>query len=119
MGLLTDLNEVSSRINPALLMTENKDSAAILFRESKIKQGARLFDEGRFYDLRNKRERNYSEWTGIGDLFESTNPKDQYKAALTMLAVEKTRAFLEQAREVYGETTVQTSLGALNPRVLN
>jgi hypothetical protein len=119
MGLLNELTETASRINPSLLMTENKDSAALLFRENKVKTGARLFDEGQFYDIRQKRNRKYSEWTGIADLFESNNPKDNWKAALTMLAVEKTRAFIEQAKDLYGETTVQTSLGALNPRVLD
>ena len=119
MGLLKELSETASRINPALLMTENKDSSAVLFRENTIKRGARLFDEADFYDVREKRNRKYSEWHGIGDLFESNNPKDNWRAAMTMDAVAKTQAFLENARNVYGEATVQTSLGALNPRVLD
>jgi Major capsid protein Gp23 len=119
MGLLRELSETGSRINPALLMTENKDRAAAFFRESSIKQGARLFDEGGFYDLQAKRTRKYSEWNGLNDLFESDNPRDQWKAAMTMLAVEKTRQYIENAKEAWGEATVQTSLGALNPRVLD
>jgi hypothetical protein len=119
MGLLQQLTETAARINPALLMTENKDRAAAFFRESTLKQGARLFDEGGFYDIREKRNRKYSEWSGLNDLFESDNPRDQWKAAMTMLAVEKTRQYIENAKEAWGEATVQTSLGALNPRVLN
>ena len=119
MGLLQQLTETAGRINPALLMSENKDRAAVFFRESTLKQGARLFDEGEFYDVREKRNRKYSAWSGLNDLFESENPRDQWKAAMTMLAVEKTRQYIENAKEAWGEATVQTSLGALNPRVLN
>jgi hypothetical protein len=119
MGLLRELQETASRINPCLLMTENKDRASALFRENSIKRGARLFDEGGFYDMQAKRDRKYSEWSGLNDLFESDNPRDQWKAAMTMLAVEKTRQFLENAKEAWGEATVQTNLGALNPRVLD
>jgi len=119
MGLLAALTETASRINPALLMTENKDRAAALFRENNIKRGARLFDEGSFYDLQQKRERKYSDWSGLGDLFESDNPRDNWKAAMTMHAIEKTRQYIENAKEAWGEATVQTSLGALNPRVLD
>jgi hypothetical protein len=118
MGLLAQLSETASRINPCLLMAENKDRASAFFRENSIKQGARLFDEGTFYDLRDKRTRKYSEWHGLNDLFESDNPRDNWKAAITMLAIEKTRQYIENAREAWGEATVQTSLGALNPRVL-
>jgi hypothetical protein len=44
---------------------------------------------------------------------------DHWKAAMTMLAVEKTREFLENAKDAWGEATIQTSLGALNHRVLD
>jgi hypothetical protein len=102
-----------------MLMSENKDSSAVLFRENTIKRGARLFDEADFYDVREKRNRKYSEWHGIADLFESDNPRDHWRAAMTMHAVAKTQEFLENAKVAWGEATVQTSLGALNPRVLD
>jgi hypothetical protein len=120
MGLLNDLRESAARINPALSMTEDKDSAIRHFRDSKITRAARIFDEGTFYDPREKRERRYAEWTGLGELLESDNPRQQWKAAsCTLESIAKTQNFIEQMKDVFGESTVQTSLGALNPRVLD
>lgn len=119
MGILAQLAETAGRISPSMMFTENKSASAAFFRENKIKSGARLFDEGEFWDITKKRTRKYSEWHGLGNLFESDNPTDNWKAAVTMIAVEKTRQFIESAKEMYGEATVQTSLGALNPRVLD
>jgi hypothetical protein len=38
---------------------------------------------------------------------------------MSMLAVKKTRQFFENAKDAWGESTIQTNLGALNPRVLD
>jgi hypothetical protein len=96
MGLLNDLRESAARINPALLMTEDKDSVIRHFRDGKISRAARIFDEGTFYDPREKRERRYSEWTGLGELLESDNPREQWKAACTLESIAKTQNFIEQ-----------------------
>jgi hypothetical protein len=94
MGLLNDLRDSATRISPALLMTEDKDSAVRYFRDSKISRAARIYDEGTFYDPREKRERRYSEWTGLGELLESENPRDQWKAACTLESIAKTQNFI-------------------------
>jgi hypothetical protein len=107
MGLLQDLREKAAKINPQSLITEDKERAAALFREQMINDGARLFDE------------TYSRYTGLGNLLESADPREQWKAALTLNMLAKTEAYIENCKQIYGETVVQGSLGALTPRVLD
>jgi nicotinamidase-related amidase len=108
MGVLAQLREDVARLGGKnSLITENKEQAAMLYRGDIIKQGARLFDE------------SYSRYTGLGDLLEHQDPREQFKAALTLNMLAKTEAHIERMKELYGEAVVQTSLGALAPRVLD
>jgi hypothetical protein len=54
------------------LIAEDKERSAVLFRENTINRGARLFDE------------TYNRYTGLGQMLESSDPREQYKAALTL-----------------------------------
>jgi hypothetical protein len=85
MGLLQDLREKAAKINPQSLITEDKERAAALFREQMINDGARLFDE------------TYSRYTGLGNLLESADPREQWKAALTLNMLAKTEALSRTA----------------------
>jgi hypothetical protein len=67
MGLLQDLREKASKINPNSLITEDKERAAVLYREQVINQGARLFDE------------SYSRYSELGKLLESADTREQWK----------------------------------------
>lgn len=107
MGLLSTLTETARNINPANLITENKDRAALLYRDGLIDKGGRLFDE------------RYSRYTGLGAMLESDSPKERYKAAMTLDMLFKTEAFLDNTRTLHGESVVAGSLGALTPRVLD
>jgi hypothetical protein len=109
MGVLSDMREVASKRhdNVVSLIAEDKERSAVLFRENTIHRGARLFDE------------TYSRYTGLGQMLESNDPREQYKAALTLEMLAKVENYIENAKQMYGEATVQGSLGALTPRVLD
>jgi hypothetical protein len=107
MGLLQDLREKASRIDPKSLMTEDKEHAAVLYREQLINDGARLFDE------------SYSRYTGLGQLLDNADPREQFKAALTLNMLAKVENYVENCKQLYGESVVQANLGALTPRVLD
>src|SRR5947207_3684074 len=105
MGLLSQLRENQKVIKPSQV-TENKEAAATLYRRQLIEQGGRLFDE------------TYSRYHGLGKLLESDDPRDQLKAAMTLNMLAKVENHIEGMKQTYGEGVVQTSLGALTPRVL-
>jgi hypothetical protein len=107
MGLLNELREHAKKINPATLITEDKASSSVLFRKQLIESGARLYDE------------SYSRYTGLGELLESKDPADQYKAALTLNMLARVENYIENCKSMHGEAVVQTNLGALTPRVLD
>jgi hypothetical protein len=62
-----------------------------------FERGERLYDE------------TYSRYHGLGKLLESENPREKFKAAMTLNMLEAN----------YGEAVVQANLGALTPRVLD
>jgi len=107
MGLLTELKQSAARINPSSLIAEDKTRSAELFRSNLIGRGARLFDE------------SYSRYRGLGDMLESDNRMENYKAAMTLDMLAKTEAFMENMKQIHGEAVVAGSLGALTPRVLD
>jgi len=78
MGLLTELKQGAARINPANLVAENKERAAELYRGQLVERAGRLFDE------------SYNRYHGLGKLLESNDPRDRYKAALTLDMMAKT-----------------------------
>jgi hypothetical protein len=105
MGLLTEISKVERQIDPKLLFTESKEQLAVNQREKILSRGARLFDE------------NYSRYFNLAKLFESENPKDQLKAALTCHMMQKVEE--EFGNRLLNEFTTVSSLGTLNPRVLD
>jgi Major capsid protein Gp23 len=107
MGLLTELKQGAAKINPATLISENKDRAAELYRGQLIDKAGRLFDE------------SYSRYSGLGKLLESDDPRDRYKGALTLTMMDKTANYIENMKAIHGEAVVSTSLGALTPRVMD
>jgi hypothetical protein len=107
MGLLTELKQHAATINPATLISEDKDRAAQLFRGNLINRGGRLFDE------------SYNRYHGLGKMLESDKQSDQYKAAMTLDMLAKTEVFMDNMRTLHGEAVVAGSLGALTPRVLD
>jgi len=107
MGVLQELREAASRMNPAALFTEDKEQAAHLFRNNIIAQGARLFDE------------QYSRYHGLGTLLESDDPREQFRGAITLNMLAKVESYINNMKTMYGEGVVQTSLGALTPRILD
>ena len=56
---------------------------------------------------------------GLRTMFESENDSDRYTAAVTMMALENQRHFMEGLKTMYGEATVMGSLGALTPHVMD
>src|SRR3954454_12872887 len=106
MGLLAELKKGAEKINPALSISENKERAAELYRGQLIEQGGRFFDE------------SYNRYHGLGKLLESNDPRDRYKAALTLDTMAKTESYIENMKSIHGEAVVSTSLGALTPRVM-
>src|SRR4051812_7964282 len=94
-------------INPANLIAENKERAAELYRGQLVEHAGRLFDE------------SYSRYHGLGELLESNDPRDRYKAALTLEMMAKTESYIENIKQIHGEAVVSTSLGALTPRVMD
>jgi hypothetical protein len=108
MGILKELRETAGKIPAHLLFTEDKNRSTLALRENLIKQGARLFDE------------EYSRYFGLGKMLESEDPKDQYKAALTLNMLAKVQNLIEGYKAMgINEGVIQTSLGALAPRVLD
>jgi hypothetical protein len=107
MGLLTELKKTAASINPGTLIAENKERAAELYRGQLVERGGRLFDE------------SYSRYSGLGKLLGSNDPRDRYKAALTLDMMAKTESFIENMKAMHGEAVVSTSLGALTPRVMD
>jgi len=99
MGLLT---EIAASTAPA-----SQSEAHVNKRQMVITEGAKLFDE------------QYSQYEGLGNLLEADDEKSQYEAGLTLLMVERTRTFIENMSNHYGESTVTSSLGALPRRVLD
>jgi len=107
MGVLDQIREAQSKINPAALMTENKEASAMNFRRQMVEQAGRLFDE------------SYSRYHGLGKLLESDDPRENYKAALTLNMLAKVESYIENVKTIHGEAVVQQNLGALTPRVLD
>jgi Major capsid protein Gp23 len=109
MGILTEMRETAAKRHDQVvsLIAEDKERSAVLFRENTIKRGARLFDE------------TYNRYRGLGEMLESNDTREQYKAALTLEMLAKVENYIENAKQMYGEATVQGSLGALTPRVLD
>jgi Major capsid protein Gp23 len=105
MGLLAQLREDGKRVDPRRLITEDKAVAAENFRRQLIESGERLFDE------------TYSRC--LGKLLESEDPRDKFKAAMTLNMLAKVENFLENLKQSHGEAVVQANLGALTPRVLD
>jgi hypothetical protein len=107
MGLLTELKREAEKINSVNLIAENKERAAELYRGQLIEKAGRLFDE------------SYSRYSGLGKLLESNDPRDRYKAALTLEMMAKTESYIENMKQIHGEAVVSTSLGALTLGVMD
>lgn len=106
------------------LMSQQKASDGNMLRESDdIRRNERssiILEASRIYESSQANGQSYaSRWPKISEGFESEDYAEQYKAALTVRMIEATRSALEGARMNLGEAVVQTSLGALNPRVLD
>jgi hypothetical protein len=72
MGLLAQLRENAKNVDPRRMITEDKAVASENFRRQLIEQGERLYDE------------TYSRYTGLGKLLESEDPREKFKAAMTL-----------------------------------
>ena len=70
-----------------------------------IKESCATFDSNKIY------KEKYSD---LSNLLESENPSEQYRGALTVRMMEQQRAFIENSKNAWGESTVQASLGQLN-----
>jgi hypothetical protein len=106
------------------LMTENKTSDGNMLKEVEdIRRNARasvILESGRSYETGAWNGISYADrWPRLQEDFESEDDNVQWRAALTMHAIEETRKLLDNHKQLYGEAVVQASLGALNPRVLD
>jgi hypothetical protein len=112
MGLLTTLveNKLGGDGN---MITEAQESRRAL-RQQIITEAGQLY-ESMSYQGQPLTQR----WPKLFEDFESPNEEQNWRAALTMYAVENTRRLHENHIRLYGEAVVQASLGALNPRVLD
>ena len=99
MGILSPTTTSSS------LMSE-----ATVSRQQLVTEAGRVF-ESTYADRESFRS--------LSEDFNSGDAKVEWRAALTIQAVEKTRTMLEDAKIRLGESVVQASLGQLNPRVLD
>ena len=102
MGLLTEMSGVAANA------TKQKRAASNI-RESVIETGAKLFEQNE----------EFHSYKGISKLLESQKDKDVYTASLTLVMLERVKSFMEGMKEMYGEATITTNLGALPKRVLD
>lgn len=99
MGLLT---EIALPMGGNMVERESNN-----LRDRVITESAKMFDE------------QYSQYSQLGHMLESDDPNEQYMAGLTLEMVDRTRQFIDRMKEMYGESTVTSNLGALPQRVLD
>lgn len=60
-----------------------------------------------------------SKYPKFGEMFESTDPREQYRAAVTAIVMRNQEDWVSGNKAVFGEATVLGSLGALTPKILD
>jgi len=101
MGVLQNLAETGG------FAPSNNGHNIVKVKESLIDNGAKLFDS------------HYSKYKELGTQLESTDIKEQYRAATTLYAIEQVKNYLESMKTMFGEAVVTASLGSLVPRILD
>lgn len=64
-------------------------------------------------------ESMFPEDEGLRGLFESDKDSDRYTAAVTMQVLKNQQDFMDGMNNLYGESTVMGSLGALTPKIMD
>lgn len=98
------------------LLNEKSNQSVEEFKQNVITEGVRIFESGVESPFKMS---SLKEDAQLQSLFESTNEKDQKRAALTCIALENQAAWLTGVIKNYGEATVMGSLGALTPKIMD
>ena len=110
MALLLEMADVVAAQKSGKPYKPTTESSGMGYsRETVIETGAQLFEENN----------EYKDYTGLSDMLESNDERDNYQSALTLVMMERTRSFIEGMKATYGEATLTANLGTLPRRVLD
>lgn len=101
------------------LLTEQKIQSSEALRTGILTEGHQIYDRGVGLGGSKLTCLPLTEDKTLTKLFESSNEKDQKRAALTCLVLEQQEKFMQSLMNTYGEATVMSTLGALTPKLLD